>query len=331
MGLEERETTADPLLAVDTSAVVNWYDRHFVSPTNRISKQVFLDNLLREALQLKKISALSNEKRSWLIGSKQTFSEWRKRSNQAVRRKSVLLALLQVSGIDFSLDGFLSKEPIDFTKLIKIGKLKSQIISNQKNENDQHLVRFQLSSVSFLRAWEEVTSSWFPQSIGQDVAIGQVNYALREAILHFEHWNSDDASYKPVDGWSVPEVVNSEDLTILWDEKNARQIVQPYSLSRNLQTTVIDVCIGQIFCKNKGKFRALLSICEDQISYEFVLSDLWKDRYRRVDSIMDKKSRERIGKDLNHAKQTLIALVIGQRKKNKIASLAETNLDAVET
>ncbi len=331
MASDEETAPNEQTIAVNTDHIIEWYDNKFVLEGSRIPKHIYLDNLLRDHLQLKKIPALSTETRAWQLGSKQTFSEWRKGAINAVRKTSVMLALLQVTGIDFSMAKSLSIETIDFTKLVKLGKLLPQPLSNRPDENDVQQFRLRLSSISFLRAWEEVTSTWITCDSSDGVSIGQVHYALREAYLQIERCCVGSIHFESASETLLQYETNCDAVVILWDEKQSLRIFQPTKLGQNLHATIVNAEVGQVLCKNGDKVRAIVSFVENQVSHEFVLSEFWKDRYRNPDMSMSDRLSKKFAIDLMQARQRLIALVIGQRNRRKIASLTEVGIYGVET
>src|ERR1043165_9796478 len=150
---QDKRTSLEEEIAIDVSKAVTAYERFKELKPSRLDGDgggiVYeLNKAILGRLQQMKADYHPNEN---FLASKQNFSVWRKGTplTPIKRRRSVLLAVLALTGIDISTQSILARTPQNLSDMVELGPLKSRKITNDPDEIKDAMFDVEISSIVF--------------------------------------------------------------------------------------------------------------------------------------------------------------------------------------
>ncbi|MEA2836122.1 MAG: hypothetical protein QOD89_672 [Bradyrhizobium sp.] len=311
---QDKHTSLEEEITIDVSKAVAAYERFkqlksFRSDTGGIAYE--LNKAILARLQQMKAEYHANEN---FLASKQNFSVWRKGAPQTAikRRRSILLAVLALTGIDISAQSILARTPQDLSDMVELGPLKSRKITNDPDEVKEAMFDVEMSSIVFKSAQTKVMTSWLhekpkertPQNPRESdaVEIGTVTYGLNEADVEIEYGELEKVDWtRRVSPETDSSVGRTDGCIMIWSEARQSWIVQP--IEPDMMRARLE---GIKLCRVRGPRGAFieLKICasREQLSDEF--------RVRDADTRAAKVLK---GDELVHARERLFSIVLSHR------------------
>jgi hypothetical protein len=249
------------------------------------------------------------------LASKQNFSVWRKGtpSSPIKRRRSVLLAVLALTGIDISTQSILARTPQNLSDMVELGPLKSRKVTNDPDEVKQAMYDVEISSIVFKSAQTKVMTSWLQESPNRQklretdaVEIGTVTYGLNEADIEIVCGEVEEVDWtRRVSPETDSSVGRTDGCVMIWSDARHSWIVQP------IEDHMMRARLEEIkLCRVKGPRGAFIdiNICasREQLNDEF--------RVRDADTRAAKILK---GDELMRARERLFGIVLSQRAGTK--------------
>jgi hypothetical protein len=311
---QEKHTSLEEEITIDVSKAVAAYERFkelksFRSDSGGIVYE--LNKAILARLQHMKAEYHPNEN---FLASKQNFSVWRKGAPRTPikRRRSILLAVVALTGIDISAQSILARTPQDLSDIVELGPLKSRKITNDPDEVKEAMFDVEMSSIVFKSAQTKVMTSWLiekskegtPQKLRESdaVEIGTVTYGLNEADVEIEYGELEKVDWtRRVSPETDSSVGRTDGCVMIWSEARQSWIVQP------IEHDMMRARLEEIkLCRVKGPRVAFieLKICasREQLNDEF--------RVRDADTRAAKVLK---GDELAHARERLFSIVLSHR------------------
>ncbi len=120
----------------------------------------------------------------WFLANRRTISNWRKHSGKVLRRRCVIEAVYQLTGIDISDALVLRGRPIDFTPLVRLSNVVARRISNRPNEDGYETYALRVERLNIEIGRIELRSSWLKDGPpGQERIIGRLVFGVGKAHL----------------------------------------------------------------------------------------------------------------------------------------------------
>jgi hypothetical protein len=255
---------------------------------------------------------VDHPKAGMLLASKQTWSKWRNDppKEQVKRKRSVLLAVLSITGIDISAHGILARQPLNLSRLAELTALKSRRVTNDPDEVEEVTFEVELPFLLFKTAEETVMSNWIVDSSGiaeQGLAheVGSVVYGLREAEVGIDFGETE------VTSWNrriSPETDKFDGRALgcvgVWSQERNVWLVQP------LEGSPMRVEIENWkLCTMRGKRGAfveiIISASEDQLHHDFRM----RGRGTRDAPLL--------GEELERARDRLFSIALAHRQDDR--------------
>jgi hypothetical protein len=252
------------------------------------------------------------------LASKQNFSVWRKGAppTPIKRRRSILLAVLALTGIDISAQSILARTPQNLSDMVELGPLKSRKITNDPDELKEAMFDVELSSIVFKSAQIRVMTSWLQENSKQiasqklresdAVEIGTVTYGLNEADIEVVWDELEKVDWvRRVSSETDSSVGRTDGCVIIWSDARQGWVVQPID-HHMMRARLEEIKL----CRVKGPRGAFvdLRICasREQLNDEF--------RVRDLDTRAAKVLK---GDELIHARERLFGIVLSHRTDAK--------------
>lgn len=254
----------------------------------------------------------------FVLAAKSTFSDWGKKPLKlpAKRRRSVLIGVLSVTGIDISARRILARDPLNLSLMSELAPLRSRKLTNDPKEIEDVVFEIELVELILKAAERSVMSDWLVDPNGkaektQQIEIGTVVYGLREADIQIDFGDTIPQEWtRRISADTPPYLGRADGCVILWSEQRGAWIVQP------TEGSPMRVRIEKAkLCETRGRRGAIVgvsvTVVEDQLSTDF----------RMKQQINSKKEPERsptgllAGEDLDHARDRLFSIVLAHRSE----------------
>lgn len=226
-----------------------------------------------------------------ILGSKQTFSKWKTDPprEQIKRKRSVLLAVLSISGVEISSHGILARQPVNLSPLAELSSLKSRKLTNDPEEVEEVTFEVELSSLLFKSAEMKVMSDWIVKADrktekGVPVEIGSVVYGLTEADVEIDFGETRPVNWtRRISPDTDPSLGRTDGCIAIWSEIRSAWIVQP------LEGSPMRVRLeGVKLCTTRGKRGSFIDVkvtaTEEKVDSDFRMRRLSRSCRRRTRS-----------------------------------------------
>jgi hypothetical protein len=313
---QDKRASLEEEITIDVSKAVAAYERfkelkppHFEGDGGGIVYE--LNKAILARLQHLKAEYHPNEN---FLASKQNFSVWRKGAppTPIKRRRSILLAVLALTGIDISTQSILARTPQNLSDMVELGPLKSRKITNDPDEVREAMFDVEISSIVFKSAQTKVMSNWLqerpkgsatqkPREL-EAVEIGTVTYGLNEADIEVEWGELEKVDWtRRVSPETDNSVGRTDGCVMVWSDARQRWVVQP------IEHDIMRVRLEEIkLCRVRGARGAFIDIkicaSREQLNDEF--------RVRDADTHAAKILK---GDELIRARERLFSIVLSHR------------------
>lgn len=264
-------------------------------------------------------------KKGWLFASKQTISQWGKGPpKQPVRRKrSVLIAVLSITGIDVSTSSSLSRRPLNLSPMVELSSLKSKKLTNDPDEIEEVTYEVELASLIFKSAEMRVMSNWFVDVDGKakkktrgkpPTEVGTVVYGLTEADVKIDFGETEVVDWnRRVSPDTDPFLGKANGCVMIWSATRSAWIVQP------LEGSPMRLSLEGIkLCTIRGQRGAFVDVkvmaIENYIDSEFRM----RDHSLQVEAITEDK--------LNSARNRLFSIILAHRSEDAVLAIQKHKL-----
>lgn len=263
----------DDEIVIDVQKAVQAYDifkknREDAGKANAIE----FDKTLKFFLKLLDADFHPNE---MVLGSKQLLSSWQTSPPKVARRKrSVLIAVLSITGLDISAQGILARQPLNLSPMSELAPLLSRKLTNDPEELNDVVFEVELAQLILKKTERSVMSDWLvkpgatPQKT-DPIEIGSVVVGLKEVdvLIDFGETEPEDWTRR-ISAETDPFLGRTDGCVILWNQERKAWIVQPTERSP-MQVRVENVKL----CKTRGRRGATISLAvavvEDQLDTDF--------------------------------------------------------------
>lgn len=301
----------DEDVVIDVTKAVEAYDRFKISnvsaaaPSGSESGDVAYQ--FNSAIRNRLVELRAKYRRGeTFLGSKQTFSNWRngRVKGQVRRRRSVLLAVLGLTGVDISASSVLARQPLNLSPLVELGPLASQKLTNDPEEIDDVSYSIILSSLLFKGAQMKVMSSWLRDEPNKNTEVGTVSYGLNEAYVEFDPGvtTAYEVTHR-ISGNTESVLGRAEGCVVLWSDSDSKWIVQP------TEQGIMRVRLSNaVLCKVRGPRGSFVDIVVT------AMKDQLDDSFR----VRDERTHQSIalqGQKLRRAREKLFSIALGQRSE----------------
>lgn len=265
-----------------------------------------LDKAIRERLEIFEVEV---PKTGMILASKQTLSKWKldPPKEQIKRKRSVLLAVLMVTGRDTSAHGIIARQPLNLTRLAELTALNSRRVTNDPDEVDDVIFEVEVPFLLFKAAEETVMSDWIIGSNGKAKKgevheVGAVVYGLREADVRIDFGETETTSWNRRISPETDQFDGRASGCVgVWSEERNAWVVQP------LEGSPMRVHIENWkLCTTRGKRGAfvdiIVSASEDQFYSDFQM----RTRGSRDEPLAQA--------DIDCARERLFSIVLAHRR-----------------
>lgn len=251
-----------------------------------------------------------------VLASKQTYYDWSKSPprDPVKRKRSVLIAVLSVTGRDISANGILAREPLNLTPLSELAPLQSRRVSNDPDEVEGVVYEIELAELILKASEMTVMSDWLIKDDGEATKtdaeeVGTVTVGLTEADIVIDFGETEPLDWtRRFSATTDPFLGRADGCVILWNENRRTWIIQP------TEGSPMRVRAEQLkLCKTKGRRGAFIDLCvtatEDQVFTDFRMR-------RHVAPSGEVKPTGKIGlagDQLKHARERLFSIVLAHR------------------
>jgi hypothetical protein len=316
---QDRRASLEEEITIDVSKAVEAYERfkELKPPRSSVIEGdtggiVYeLNKAILARLQQMKAEYHANEN---FLASKQNFSVWRKGAppTPIKRRRSILLAVLALTGIDISAQSILARTPQNLSDMVELGPLNSRKVTNDPDEVKEALFDVEISSIVFKSAQTKVMTTWLHEkSKGRStqklkesdaVEIGTVTYGLNEADIEVGWGELEKVDWtRRVSPETHSSVGRTDGCVMVWSDARQGWVVQP------IEHDIMRVRLEEIkLCRVKGARGAFIDIkicaSREQLNDEF--------RVRDADTHAAKILK---GDELMRARERLFSIVLSDR------------------
>jgi hypothetical protein len=313
---QDKRTSLEEEITIDVSKAVAAYERFKELKPSRFDGDgggiVYeLNKAILARLQQMKAEFHPNEN---FLAGKQTFSVWRKGTPPTLikRRRSILLAVLALTGIDISAQSILARTPQNLSDMVELGPLKSRKITNDPDEIKETMFDVEISSIIFKSTQTKVMTTWLHEKPKEKatqklkesdaVEIGTVTYGLNEADIEVGWGELERVDWtRRVSPETDSSVGRTDGCVMIWSDARQSWVVQP------IEHDMMRVRLEEIkLCRVKGPRGAFIDIkicaSREQLSDEF--------RVRDADTHAAKILK---GDELIRARERLFSIVLSQR------------------
>ena len=268
------------------------------------------DKAIRSRLQI--LEAIY-PKAGMVFASKQTFSKWNNDPpKQSVKcKRSVLIAVLSITGIDVSSNAILARKPLDLSPMVELSPLKSKKLTNDPEEIEEVTFDVELSSILFKSAEMRVMSDWFVEEGDNKVRkkthtersaeVGTVVYGLTEAEVQIDIGETELIDWtRRVSPDTDPFLGKTDGSVMIWSDKRSVWIVQPLEGSpMRLRLEGIQLC--KIRGGRGASIDLKVTATEDQIDSRFRM---------RVEP---SQTNPITGEEIDNARNRLFSIMLSHR------------------
>lgn len=314
---QDKQTSLEEEITIDVSKAVAAYERF--KELKPLRSTVIegdgggvvyeLNKAILARLQQMRAQYHANEN---FLAGKQNFSVWRKGAppTPIKRRRSILLAVLALTGIDISAQSILARTPQNLSDMVELGPLKSKKITNDPDEIKQAMFDVEISSIVFKSAQIKVMTSWLQENAKERqnlkesnaVEIGTVTYGLNEADIEVTGDGLEKVDWtRRVSPGTDSSVGRTDGCVMIWSEARQGWVVQP------IEHDMMRARLEEIkLCRVKGPRGAFIDIkicaSREQLNDEF--------RVRDADTRAAKILK---GDELIRARERLFGIVLSHR------------------
>lgn len=254
----------------------------------------------------------------FVLASKQTFSDWANKplKRPVKQRRSVLIGVLSVTGIDISARRILARDPLNLSAMSELAPLRSQKLTNDPEEVDEVVFEIELAELVLKAAERSVMSDWLVDATGkarktEPIEIGTVVFGLREADIQIDYGDTIPQDWTRRISADTPlHLGRADGCVILWSEQRGAWIVQP------TEGSPMRVRIEKAkLCKTRGRRGATvgvsITVVEDQLSTDFRMKLQLNGKGEPEKSPTGLLA----GQDLDAARERLFSIVLAHRSE----------------
>jgi hypothetical protein len=306
-------------IAIDVQKAVQAYDifkERYEAKGN--ANAVEFDKALKSVLTLLEADFHLTD---MVLGSKQTLSGWQTSPPKLVKRsRSVLIAVLAITGLDISTQGILGRQPLNFSPMSELAPLRSHKLTNDPEEISEVVFEVELAELLLKVTHRPVMSDWLVKPVAKlekddkpkkpdPVEIGTVVMGLNEADILIDFGETVPEEWtRRISAETDPFLGRADGCVVLWKQERKAWIVQPTERSP-MRVRLENVKL----CKVRGPRGATISLAvavvEDQLNIDFNLKV-------QIDP-QGKPERSQAGilrgDQLKNARERLFSIVLGHR------------------
>ncbi len=252
-----------------------------------------------------------------LLGSKQTFSSWKNDPpKKPIRKKrSVLTAVLSLTGIDISAKGILTSQPINLSAMSELAPLKSKKLTNEPPEEiDGATFEIELGELIFKSSEMTVMSDWIALPNGRvkktpSYEIGTVVYGLKESDIEIDFGDTEPLDITRRISTDTDRFLGRLDgCVMVWSGVRQAWTVQPTGESpMRVHAERIKICT--VRGHSGDSISLAVSAGEDQVHSDFRMR-------RQIDQkgkLAASQTGTLAGEQLNLARERLFSIVLAHR------------------
>ena len=304
----------DDEIAIDIQKAVQAYDifkERYQGKGN--ANAVEFDKALKSILTLLEAKFDPNNE---VLGSKQVLSGWKTSPRKLVKRKrSVLIAVLSVTGLDISANGILARVPLNLSAICELAPLRSQKLTNDPVEISEVVFEVELAQLILKTTNRPVMSDWLVKpgpganpERSNPIEIGRVVLGLREVDILIDFGETVPEEWtRRISAETDPFLGRADGCVILWNQVRKAWIVQPTERGP-MRVRLENVKL----CKTRGRRGTTIGLAvaavEDQLDVEFSMT-LHINRQGEAEH-----SRAVLaGDQLKNARERLFSIVLAHR------------------
>lgn len=250
-----------------------------------------------------------------VLGSKSLLSSWPTSPPKLTkRRRSVLIAVLSVTGLDISAQGILARHPLNLSPMSELAPLLSRKVTNDPDEITEVVFEVELAQLILKTAERSVMSDWLVLPGGkpektEPIEIGSVVFGLKEAEILIDFGETDPEDWtRRISADTDPFLGRADGCVILWNQERKGWIIQPTERSP-MQIRVENVKLFKTRGRRGTTIGLAVAAVEDQLDTEFRMK-LQTNRQGRPE-----RSQTGIlaGEQLKTARERLFSIVLAHR------------------
>lgn len=252
----------------------------------------------------------------YALAAKQTLSGWNRNPQKVPikRKRSVLIAVLSITGKDISANNILARQPINLSALADLAPLQSRKITNDPDEVEEVVYEIELAELIFKSAEMTVLSDWLIKPDGKAAKseayeVGSVTVGLKEADIEIDFGHTQPVEWtRRVTAETDPFNGRADGCVIMWSENRQAWLVQPTDGSP-MRVRAENVKL----CKTKGPRGSFVDLkviaTDDQLFSDFRM----RRRAGPAGNAMSVGDFGLAGDERDHARARLFSIILAHR------------------